>query len=84
LISQVFDDDCGSVMQGQTRRQRSREFMASLHELYPEEMKMDLHTRLLVKGVPHDHCLMFQSPEGQRALFGEDYEKVDDAELVGK
>ena len=68
---EVFDDDCGSVIQGKTRRERSRKFMASLHELYPQEMKAQLHTRLVAEGVPHDHTLMFQSPAGQEALFGD-------------
>ena len=55
--------------------------MASLHKLYPQEMETGLHERLLVKGVPHDHSLMFQSPEGQRALFGDHGVDVDEAKV---
>ena len=68
---EVFDDDCGSVIQGQTRRERSQKFMASLQEVYPQEMKNELHTRVVAMGIPHDHTLMFQSPAGQEALFGD-------------
>ena len=70
--TQIFEDECGSVLQGQTRRERSERYMASLHELYPKEMKTHCrHTRLVAEGIPHDHTLMFQSPAGQKALFGE-------------
>ena len=69
---QVFEDDCGSVIQGKTRRERSFGFLKSLWQLYPNAMKGDLHNRLLVPGVPHDHMLMYQSPQGQEALFGKD------------
>ncbi|CAB9528001.1 expressed unknown protein [Seminavis robusta] len=80
---QVFADDCGSVIQGNTRRERSRRFMMSLWEAYPKEMKAQLHTRLVVPGVPHDHALMFQSAEGQEALFGtEDRNEKEGMEVL--
>ena len=70
---EVFEDECGSVIQGKTRRERSLHFLMSLQQMYPEEMKKQgLHNRLVVPGVPHDHSLMFQSSEGQQALFGDD------------
>ena len=71
---EIFDDDCGSVIQGQTRLERSHAFMMSLSNVFPQEMTRGKHTRLFVPGVPHDHMLMFQSPQGQEALFGENYD----------
>jgi pimeloyl-ACP methyl ester carboxylesterase len=58
--------DCRDRFQGRFRRERSQHFMASLREIY----KRPVHHRLVVHGVHHDHCLMFQSPEGREALFG--------------
>ena len=69
---EIFDDDCGSRMQGSTRRERSRQYVSSLMEAYPEEMKHHKNQkRVLVMGSPHDHLLMFQSAEGQQAMFGD-------------
>jgi len=63
--SECEDDD----FQGPNRRERSKRFFASLNEIYGANIH---HRRLLVSGVPHDHCLMFQSAEGRIALFGND------------
>lgn len=52
--------------QGLNRFQRSQWFYSSLEQVYGRPV----HQRLVAKGVPHDHCLMFQSDAGQRALFG--------------
>ena len=57
---------CMATMQGPFRRARSEYFFASLKEIYG----YPVHHRLVVSDVNHDHCLMFQSPEGQQALFG--------------
>jgi hypothetical protein len=57
---------CMATMQGQYRRARSANFVSSLKEIYGRSV----HHRMVVSGVNHDHCLMFQSPEGQQALFG--------------
>jgi hypothetical protein len=85
---EIFDDDCGSVFQGQTRLERSHAYIMSLLRVFPQEMKRSKkHTRLVVPGVPHDHMLMFQSPEGQEALFGEQNdteEKAESIELEGQ
>lgn len=59
--------DCEARMQGGYRRMRSQHFYAALQIIYGRPV----HWRLVVEGVHHDHCLMFQSPEGQRALFGD-------------
>lgn len=58
--------NCRANLQGKSRRERSAHFFASLHEIYGKPA----HERLVVHGVHHDHCLMFQSAEGRQALFG--------------
>jgi pimeloyl-ACP methyl ester carboxylesterase len=58
--------DCRDRLQGHFRRERSERFFYTLREIY----KRPVHHRLVVQGVHHDHCLMFQSPEGREALFG--------------
>jgi hypothetical protein len=60
---------CQETIQGDYRLQRSFRFFKSLPEIY-KDMKRVHHYRLVVHGVHHDHCLMFQSPEGQQAMFG--------------
>ena len=63
--------NCRAMMQGVSRRERSEHFMASLYEIYGSPQRLSSHHhRLVVHGVHHDHCLMFQSPEGRQALFG--------------
>jgi pimeloyl-ACP methyl ester carboxylesterase len=62
----LHNGDCEEKMQGPCRRVRSASFYASLREIYGRPV----HRRLVVAGVHHDHCLMFQSPEGRQALFG--------------
>jgi len=65
--------DCESdEFQGPTRRARSKHFFSSLKRIYGVEHLR--HLRFLAKGIPHDHCLIFQSATGQKALFG-DFEK---------
>lgn len=61
------DDTCRAQLQGQHRRERSARFVSSLAEVYGRPV----HRRLVGHGIPHDHCLLFQSPEGRQALFGE-------------
>lgn len=58
--------NCRANLQGLSRRQRSQHFMASLQHIFGRPV----HHRLVVHGVHHDHCLMFQSPEGRQAFFG--------------
>lgn len=62
----LHNGDCEDRMQGLYRRERSANFYSSLQEIYGRPV----HHRLVVSGVHHDHCLMFQSPEGRHALFG--------------
>ena len=54
--------------QGPNRRARSHRFFQSLKEIYGNNQVY--HLRLIAKGIPHDHCLIFQSLAGQRALYG--------------
>jgi hypothetical protein len=62
---------CHESIQGDYRRQRSFRFFKSLFEIYSNKTtRRHIHYRLVVHGVHHDHCLMFQSPEGQQAMFG--------------
>lgn len=62
----LFNGECEDKMQGPYRRVRSANFYASLREIFGRP----IHHRLVVASVNHDHCLMFQSPEGRQALFG--------------
>lgn len=70
--SECEDDD----FQGKNRRERSSRFFRSLKEVYGREV----HRRLLVRNVPHDHCLLYQSDAGQQALFGAPTEIVTASE----
>lgn len=57
---------CEDQLQGGFRRERSEHYISALKEVYGASV----HSRLVVPNVHHDHCLMFQSEQGQRALFG--------------
>jgi len=63
----IPNGDCQDKLQGNFRRVRSENFVKALKEIYGK----DVHRRLVVKGVPHDHTLMYQSEEGQAGLWGE-------------
>jgi hypothetical protein len=63
--------------QGPSRRERSERFFASL-QARGRELEFcgrigggatQVHARVVVENVGHDHGLMFQSPEGIRAMF---------------
>ena len=60
--SECEDDD----FQGNNRLERSRRYFNALQDVYG----LPTHHRLVAKGVPHDHSLIFQSAAGQQALFG--------------
>jgi pimeloyl-ACP methyl ester carboxylesterase len=62
--------------QGPTRRARSNLFFASLKYIYGTEQVR--HRRLVAYGVPHDHCLIFQSLAGRQALFGDSVHLVSE------
>lgn len=70
VYSECEDDD----FQGKNRFERSLLYFNSLQELYGSPT----HQRQIADGVPHDHCLIFQSKAGQEALFG-DFQRVDGA-----
>ncbi|KAL7435311.1 hypothetical protein ACHAXM_004593 [Skeletonema potamos] len=64
--------------QGPSRRERSERFFASL-QVRGRELDFcgrvgggatQVHARIVVENVGHDHGLIFQSPEGIRAIFG--------------
>lgn len=59
--------NCMANMQGGFRRERSKNFHQSLREVFG----YSVHRRVVVNDVHHDHCLMFQSPEGRQAMFEE-------------
>jgi hypothetical protein len=63
----IPNGDCQDQLQGAFRRVRSENFMASLERIYHRPV----HRRYVASGIPHDHTLLYQSPEGQQALFGD-------------
>lgn len=63
------NDNCEGKLQGDHRRQRSENFFKSLQAIYGGTVPLR-HRRSVVKGAHHDHCLIFQSPEGRQAFFG--------------
>jgi hypothetical protein len=73
-----FNGDCNDHIQGPNRRARSERYYLSLQFMYNEittntnktNLKAALHQRWVVPNVPHNHCLMYQSLQGQQALFG--------------
>lgn len=75
----LWNGDCEAKMQGRFRRERSENFFASLQQIYGGEQQV--HERLVVHGVGHDHCLMFQSSEGKKALFGSFEEALPDIQV---
>ena len=62
----LWNGYCEAMVQGPNRLTRSSNFFDSLKHVYGR----NVHRRWTVPNVHHDHCLMFQSPQGQRALFG--------------
>jgi pimeloyl-ACP methyl ester carboxylesterase len=54
---------CADMLQGRTRLERHEHFVKSLQTLEVP------YTRYIIPGVHHDHSLMFNSPEGLRAMF---------------
>jgi hypothetical protein len=54
------------LFQGPTRLERGHNFVQAL-ELY---FGHPVHDQSVASKSPHDHCYMFQSPQGQHALFG--------------
>jgi pimeloyl-ACP methyl ester carboxylesterase len=58
---------CADMLQGPTRLARSENFFAFLKEYAGQRV----HSRLVVPGVGHDHALIFESSQGQEALFVE-------------
>jgi pimeloyl-ACP methyl ester carboxylesterase len=59
--SECEDDD----FQGNTRFQRSQRY----HEYLEHYYGFSVHKRVVAMGIPHDHCLLFQSQAGYHALF---------------
>jgi hypothetical protein len=74
LTTEIAD---GDGYQGPSRRERSERFYASLQVLGAETLPIchkgveeaQVHSRILVDNVGHDHSLMFQSPEGLKSIF---------------
>jgi pimeloyl-ACP methyl ester carboxylesterase len=64
--SHGLEMSCMDMLQGANRWERSARYYSSLRLLGIWKH----HHRQVVKGVGHDHSLMFQSPVGLEALFG--------------
>ncbi|VVN83901.1 alpha/beta hydrolase [Pseudomonas fluorescens] len=64
----ALDKRCEAKAQGANRLARGRNYFDYLKRLYPQGMSQQL---IEVPGVGHDGDGMFNSPEGQKALFGQ-------------
>lgn len=82
--------DCEANLQGPNRRVRSERFAAALREYYggsgsDAATAARRHRRVEVPNVHHDHCLMYQSPQGQQALFGgSEVDDDDPSRIIGR
>jgi hypothetical protein len=65
VIPQVHDP-CASLLQGKTRKERARHYVAGLHEFFGHPV----HELRVVPSSGHDHALMFQSQVGREAIMG--------------
>jgi pimeloyl-ACP methyl ester carboxylesterase len=64
------NDRCETLLfQGKNRQQRAENYVQGLKEYFGR----NVHEFHIIGGSPHDHSLMFQSREGKKAIFGEDY-----------
>ena len=63
--SHGLETTCMDNLQGATRLERNENYIVSLFKL---EMRQN-HVRIVVQGIGHDHSLIFQSIEGQNAIF---------------
>lgn len=79
----LYNGEREARMQGPNRKVRSERFFDSLRQVYGnssgdtggggggrQEGYAHVHRRWVVPHVNHNHCLMYQSPQGQLALFG--------------
>jgi pimeloyl-ACP methyl ester carboxylesterase len=64
---------CEAIFQGPNRLTRSARYYSALRVIYGQPPVH--HRRWVVPNVHHDHCLMFQSVEGQLALFSVDKDR---------
>ena len=58
---------CADELGGGYRLERGRRYFASLQRFY----NRSVHAMHVVPNVGHDHTMIWQSPEGLKALFGE-------------
>jgi pimeloyl-ACP methyl ester carboxylesterase len=75
--SHGLETTCMDLLQGPTRWDRFQRFLASLKLIQVEAESY------VVDGVGHDHSLMFQSPEGLRALFGATIDSTSSSGILG-
>ncbi|MHC8353089.1 alpha/beta hydrolase [Pseudomonas sp. RT4P38] len=64
----ALDKSCEAQAQGANRLARGRNYFAYLKRLHPQGLSQQL---IEVPGVGHDEDGMFNSPQGQKALFGQ-------------
>ncbi|MEO4014582.1 alpha/beta hydrolase [Pseudomonas rossensis] len=64
----ALDKSCEAQAQGANRLARGRNYFAYLKRLHPQGLNQQL---IEVPGVGHDGDGMFNSPQGQKALFGQ-------------
>lgn len=61
-----------SVFQGNNRQERAKHYYSGLQEYFGRQV----HELNIVTGSPHDHSLMFQSSQGEHAIFGDGQDKL--------
>ena len=65
--SHGLETTCADELQGSMRLARSNNYVKYLKAFFDGK---DVHKQVVVPHVGHDHSLIFQSAEGQQALFG--------------
>lgn len=58
--------------QGKFRRERSERFFQSLPQIFGSQV----HSRMVIQNVGHDHSLIFESAQGIKAIYGDDHKNI--------
>ena len=70
--SHGLERTCQDELQGLERMERHNRYMQMLQQIPVVKFEKKYHSSMIVPGVGHDHSLMFSSPVGLQAIFGEE------------